>query len=456
MRDPVERLTMSMRNSHLLRLFILGVLALLLQIPVAMISGLVTERQQRSADAVAEVSSKWGGAQSITGPALIVPYVVRHTDGAHGQQVERRSAVFLPEQLHVHGTMRSEVRHRGIFAVPVYGLGLQLDGDFTRPDFSELGVSPGDVDWKRAQLAVGISDARAIQTSTTLNWNGSSIGFLPGTAGLLGQRDGIHAPAAIPDSAQRIPFSFPLALNGSVSTDFVPFAQTTVVDLQGDYPHPSFQGKWLPVERTVGEKSFTAHWSVPYLGRGYPQSWASDADMRGAVDSTRFGVELVNPVDEYHMAARSVKYAFLFILLTFATIWLIEVLAGVRVHPIQYLMLGAALCLFYLLELALSEHVGFTIAYAVATAAVVGMVGAYSSAILRRTSRALIVAAGVAMLYGYLYLLLMNEDYALLIGSLGLFAALGAIMYATRRVDWYAAATRTTEGSDVALPARAP
>jgi inner membrane protein len=166
--------------------------------------------------------------------------------------------------------------------------------------------------------------------------------------------------------------------------------------------------------------------------------------MKEAIAASRFGVELKNPVDHYHMAERSVKYAGLFILLTFATVWLIEVLAGVRVHSIQYLMLGGALTLFYLLELSLSEHLGFPVAYVVASAAVIAMVGAYGVVALRRPSRAMVVAAGVTLLYGYLYLLLMNEDYALLIGSVGLFAILGAIMYATRRVDWYAAALPPT------------
>ena len=167
--------------------------------------------------------------------------------------------------------------------------------------------------------------------------------------------------------------------------------------------------------------------------------------MSGMIDSSRFGVALMNPVDQYHMTTRSVKYAFLFILLTFAALWLIEVLAGVRVHPIQYLMLGGALCVFYLLELALSEHLGFPVAYTIASAAVVGMVGAYSVSIVGRATRALGIAASVALLYAYLYLLLMNEDYALVIGSVGLFAILGAIMYATRRVDWYAVRTRAIE-----------
>ena len=455
MKDSVDRLTTSIRNSQLLRLFVIAFLALLVQIPVSMISGLVTERQQRNEAAAAEVSSKWGEAQSITGPALVVPYTWRWTDDTGDRPITRtarKNAIILPEQLTIHGTMKSEVRRRGIFSVPVYKLVTQIEGEFARPRLDELGVSAGDVDWARAHLAVGVSDARAIQEATTLTWNGQRIDFLPGTGGFVEGGTGIHAPVAITDTARRLHFAFPLSLNGSLGADVVPFARTTTFELTGDYPHPSFQGKWLPTQRMVAGDSFIARWSIPFLGRGYPQMWSSDSSRSATINASRFGVQLVNPVDQYHMASRSVKYAFLFIMLTFATLWLIEVLAGVRVHPIQYLMLGGAMCLFYLLELALSEHLGFPVAYSLASVAVIGMVGGYSLAILGRVQHAAIVAAGVALLYGYLYLLLMNEDYALLIGSIGLFVILGAIMFVTRRVDWYAVGTRTT--SDVGSAAR--
>lgn len=450
MKDSFDRLTTSIRNSQLLRLFVIAFLALLVQIPVSMISGLVTERQQRNEAAVAEVSSKWGEAQSITGPALVVPYTYRWTDDTGDRPITRttaKNAIILPEQLTIRGRMHSEIRRRGIFSVPVYKLGLQIEGEFARPALNELGVAPADIDWRRAHLAVGVSDARAIQEATTLTWNGQRIDFLPSTGGFREGGMGIHAPVAITDTTRRIHFSFPLSLNGSLRADVVPFARTTTFALAGDYPHPSFQGKWLPTERVVAADSFSAQWSIPFLGRGYPQTWSSDSSMGATIDASRFGLQLVNPVDQYHMASRSVKYAFLFIMLTFATLWLIEVLAGVRVHPIQYLMLGGAMCLFYLLELALSEHVGFPIAYSLASLGIIGMVGGYSLAILRRPRLAALVATGVALLYGYLYLLLMNEDYALLIGSLGLFVILGAIMFVTRRVDWYAVGTRGASDS---------
>ncbi len=451
MQDSIERLTTSFRSSQMLRLLWVGFLALLLQIPIALIAELVSERQERRQEAVAEVSSKWGNTQIITGPALVVPYAHRWTEfGAGGQEVTRtevRNAIFLPERLHTRGSIDSETRYRGIFSVPVYRLGLTVEGEFARPSFAELGVEPGAVDWERAYLAVGISDARAIQEETPVSWNGQPASFLPGTGAFLDGIAGIHAVVAVAAASERFKFSFPLSLNGSLSLYLTPFGHQTAVELQSDYGHPSFQGNWLPAERSVSATGFQARWSIPFLGRNYPQAWTAEAKMNEAIDGSRFGVDLVHPVDHYRMAERSVKYAFLFILLPFAVVWLIEVLAGVRVHPIQYLMLGGALCLFYLLELSLSEHTGFPLAYAMASVSIIALVGAYSAAVLHRVRLALLVATGVALLYAYLYILLMNEDYALLIGSLGLFVILAAVMYATRRVDWYAAGSRPPESS---------
>ena len=395
MQDSVERIAASIRSSQMLRLFSVAFLALLLQVPIAIIGGLVAERQERRQAAVAEVSSKWGNAQAITGPALVVPYTYRWVEAsAVGQQVTRtesRNAIFLPEQLQARGSVDTEIRNRGIFTVPVYKLSLTMKGEFARPSFSELGVEPAAVAWERAHLAIGISDARAIQEETAVSWNGKQSSFLPGTDGFTDGGTGIHAVVGVTDATDRFEFSFPLVLNGSLAISLAPFGKNTVVELQSNYGHPSFQGNWLPSERSVSSAAFQAKWSIPFLGRNYPQAWRAEAQMRQAIDASHFGVELANPVDHYRMAERSLKYAGLFILLTFATFWLIEVLAGVRVHPIQYLMLGGALCLFYLLELSLSEHLGFPLAYALASIAVIGMVAAYSVVVLRRISRAVSV-----------------------------------------------------------------
>jgi inner membrane protein len=453
MQDSVERIANSIRSSQMLKLFLVGFLVLLLHIPIALIGRLVSERQERREAAVVEVASKWGNAQIITGPALVVPYTHQWTETSlSGQPITRtedRNAIFLPERLDARGTVDSENRSRGIFSVPVYKLGVTLEGEFARPNFSELGIESAAIAWDRAHLAIGISDARAIQEETSVTWDQTHVPFLPGTGGFAEAGTGIHAVVGVDDAKERFQFSFPLSLNGSGGVYLTPFGQNTVVGLQSNYGSPSFQGNWLPTERTISSNGFQAQWSIPFLGRNYPQAWKAETAMGAAIQGSRFGVELVNPVDHYRMADRSVKYASLFIVLTFATIWLIEVLAGVRVHPIQYLMLGGALCLFYLLELSLSEHLGFPAAYALASIAVIGMVTAYGVVVLRRLSRALFVGAGVAALYAYLYILLMNEDYALLIGSVGLFLIVAAIMFATRRVDWYAPGSRSPEPSGV-------
>ncbi len=440
MSSSFDRMSAALQRSQMLRLLSVGLLVLLLQIPIAMIGGLISERQSRRDQAIAEVSTKWGGLQTITGPVLVVPYVVHWTETPANAppvtRTENRVATFLPNELRYAANVRSETRKRGIFSIPVYRLEIEAQGSFAAPDLASLGVDPAAVAWDRVHFALGISDVRAIQKETNLTWGRRDIRFLPGTAGFAEADTGIHAliGATVPESAE---FRFPLTLNGSLGAYFTPVGQNTVVEVESNSRSPSFQGNWLPSERSVSDAGFHASWAIPFLGRNYPQAWTSGSAMREPIEGSRFGVELAEPVDHYRMAERSIKYAGLFVLLTFTVIWLIEVLAGLRVHPIQYLMLGGALCLFYLLELSLSEHIGFPPAYAIASLSVIGMVGLYGMAVLHNARRALIVAVGVGALYLYLYVLLMNEDHALLIGSIGLFAILGAIMYATRRVQWY-------------------
>jgi inner membrane protein len=436
----------------MLRLLSVAFLALLLQIPISMIGSLVKERQDRHGEAVEEVSSKWGKTQSITGPALVVPYTIRWNElGPNGQQIPHTAswhATFLAEKLEVHGRMDSEVRSRGIFSVPVFKLSLTMAGDFRRPDLSELRVESPVVAWNHAQLALGISDARAIQEQTSVSWNGREIGFLPGTGDFQEVGTGIHAIVGVGPGDDRLAFSFPLTLNGSLGFYMVPFGRSTIVNLESDWRSPSFQGNWLPSNRSLSDRGFSASWTIPFLGRNYPQAWTSQTDMRNSIDASHFGLQLVDPVDYYHMAERSVKYAGLFILLTFSAVWLTEVLAGLRVHPIQYLLVGAALCLFYLLELSLSEHLGFSGAYALASCSVVGMVAAYSFAILQRAIRAAVIGGVIAALYAYLYVLLQNEDFALVVGSIGLFVTLAVVMLVTRRVDWYSIGSRRSPASN--------
>jgi inner membrane protein len=429
----------AVRPSPFFRLLFLAFLVALLHVPILAMALLVRERQIRRDSAVEEVSSKWGRQQALTGPALVVPYrVTRTVQRGNAVVVETSVAqlTILPEALRVDGRLEPETRKRGIFSIPVYTLDLAVDGNFAPPDLDALGIAPEDVDWSRAELSVGINDVRAIQKQVVLSWQGEPVEFLPGPGKLAGVAAGLHAPVAVARGEEGWKFSLPLRLHGSVGVTFTPVGKQSDVTLASTWPSPSFVGEYLPVNRQTGKDGFTASWSVPYLGRNLPQAWTSTGAEMRSLGSTAFGLDLLQPVDTYRMVDRSLKYAWLFLSLTLLAVWLAEVLAGISVHPIPSLLLCTALCAFYLLELSLAEHVGFGPAYAIAAAAVTAMVGAYGKVALGRWSWALGLAAGVAGLYGYLYVLLMNEDYALLAGSIGLFVLLALVMWVTRRVDW--------------------
>lgn len=428
-------------NSPLLRIILIAFLILLLQIPIALIHVVIGERQSHRHEAASDITSKWGQQQTLTGPLVTVPYTIeiseRDRDGNVATRREFRHASFLPETLHMSGSIDCEVRYRGIFSVPIYRMALTVRGEFSRPDFSGWGIDPSRILWDRAHLSMRISDARAITEQIQLTWNGERIGFLPGVGEFGGEYTGIHANLGECLDGDRFEFSFPLHLNGSDGAFFSPFGRDTTVEIQSNWSAPSFQGGWLPSDRTFSDDGFFATWKIPFLGRDYPQQWRSDSSFENKVISSLFGVRFLTPIDHYRMAQRSIKYEILFLVLTFATLWLFEVLARVRIHSIQYLFVGAGMCLFYLLELSLAEHIGFAVAYLCASAAIMVLISTYCIAVLKGAGRAAIVAVATTLLYGYLYVLLMNQNFALLIGSVGLFAILAAVMYLTRKIDWH-------------------
>jgi len=428
-----------LRNSDFVKIILIGFLVLLLQIPIVKIKAIIKERDKTRQDAIKEVTAKWGMAQSIIGPTIVVPYINRQVDSRGQRQMQSQVtyATFLPELLKISGRIDSELRYRGIFEIPVYKMSLDLSGRFLRPDFSQWSIEPNDIFWDRAYLSIYVSDAPAITKSPTLSWNNKELGFLPGAGEIGSSQQGIHVKLAGHLDRESFDFSFPLELNGSISVFFTPFGRDTEVQINSNWCSPSFQGNWLPVRRTVDSDGFRAAWNIPFLSRNYPQSWKSSFNCEQAISSSLFGVDMISPVDHYRMSERSVKYHILFLVLTFVTLWLFEILIKIRIHPVQYLLTGAGMCLFYLLELSLAEHFGFILAYIIASAAIVVLVTSYSAAVLRSNKRAVAVGMVLILLYVYLYILLMIQDYALLVGSIGLFIILATIMFLTRKVDWY-------------------
>lgn len=424
-------------SSPAFRLLVVGALTLALQVPVVLINAIAWDRDSTRAGAVREIAASWGENQEIVGPFLVVPYTYQATEadekGFNRTRTYSSYGVFLPQQLKIEGDLAVERRYRGIFEAPVYTSTLQISGAFDPPDFSRFQISALDVRWDAAQVVFEINDARAIKNAVALDWGGQSIAFEPGVGARQAERAGIHAPLTQAIDAPT-PFLLALTLAGSQSIRFAPLGRHTDVTLSGNWGDPSFQGAWLP-EHDVQAESFRATWSIPYLGRSYPEEWIGAGDL-AKINQSLFGADLIAPVDAYRQTERSIKYAILFLALTFTVIWLFEALGGARVHFVQYALIGVALCLFYLLELSLGEHLGFKLAYLLAAAPIVALVTAYAKPVLGLWSRALSVGGVVAALYACLYLILQLEDYALLAGSLLLFSALAAIMYLTRNIDW--------------------
>ena len=437
------RLVEMIRNSQILKVVMITFLALLLQIPIAMISSTVGERQQRNNEAVEEIAAKWGREQRLVGPILTVPYeVVRGLQSNvlienQPPAVIVEYAHFLAEDLKIEAKTENLFRHRGIFEIPVYRLALNLSGRFARPDFAGLGVTPTKILWDRASLTLLISDPRAITSRATLVWNDEELEFQPKNHEFMGNSKGIQVMLQDKLDTDTGQFSCSLSLQGSSGLFFAPMGKNTAASIESNWPDPSFQGNWLPNEQSVDDHGFQAKWHIASLGRNFSQHWIENPQFSQQATQEVFGVNFIRPVDTYRMVERSVKYQFLFLALTFVTLWLFEVLGKIRLHALHYLLVGGGMCLFFLLELSLAEHLGFVIAYFMAASAIILLESCYCLAILKSPARSAAVGTFIALLYGYLYTLLVNQDYALLAGSLGLFLLLAAIMFLTRKVDWF-------------------
>ncbi len=430
----------NIKQSLTVKILFTGFLALMLLIPLGMVTGVISEREGRRAAAIKEVSEKWGFEQFLQGPVLVVPYQTRYVDEKKVTRMSIENAYFLPESLKISGRILPEKRSRGLYEVILYSLkDLHFRGEFKKPDFRKLNIAGKNVLWERAFLAVGIPDNRGIQKEIRLKWNGESLIFLPGVKNAQVFTSGIHVQLKnLGRGGATLAYDFRIDLRGSSSLSFAPLGKETIVEMESPWEHPSFFGAYLPATREISGKGFSASWKVSYFGRNIPQEWKEGETPDPQVFArSAFGVKMYLPVDFYQKCVRAVKYGFLFISLTFLAFFLFELFNRLNIHPIQYLMVGFAMCLFYLLFLSLSEHMNFLLSYTLSTLGVIGMISGYCFKVLGTRRHAAFMAGLLVMLYGYLYILLENEDYTLLLGSLALFIILGTVMYITRNIDWY-------------------
>jgi inner membrane protein len=416
---------------------LIGIIVLLLLIPLSMLRSVVSERSALREQAYQRVAEGWGGDLTFGGPIIIVP-TERSVIVNDKTRILRSDVYLLPSRLDVKVDLKldPEPRSVGIYAVPVYLSTLRLQGEFDfstlqplldRPDVSYL--------WSQSRLRLPISAVRSLREIQQADLAGQHIQLGPVGPGLY---RGVEARIDLSE-LRKTPatFDFGAVVAGSRSVSMLPTGNVTTVTLQSDWPHPSFQGAFLPVARNITDQGFEARWQVLELNRTYRQVWQEGEVDEGMLAQSAFGVGLYQPVDIYQRGERAVKYAVLFIALTFLTFFAWEQVTRNRLHPLQYLLVGLALSMFYLLLIALSEHVAFAAAYVVAAAALVLLIGLYIAGALRSSRRGLAAGGAMGMVYGLLYMLVLSEDYSLLLGAIILFIALAAVMLATRRIDWY-------------------
>ena len=443
--------SLDLKNSIGVRLLIIATLTLLFLIPTSMIEGIIEEREDRRDDAAEDITGKWGDMQAIVGPVLTIPY--RHTYQNSDDEVmtATRYAHFLPEEVRVDGAVDPQVRYRSIYKAIVYNSTLRIRGSFEAPDPSLLNIAPSNVLLDQAFVSLGIRDMKGIKELIEIDWDGTTYSANPGIESSDVLSSGVSIAPAL--QVQDAPYTFDvrLNLNGSSGLFFSPVGKQTHVTLSSEWPNPSFAGGFLPTEREISASGFTSTWNVLHLNRNFPQQWKG---RNPEVAETVFGVNLLLSVDEYQKSMRTAKYAILFISLTFLTFFMMELLAKKVIHPVHYLLIGFALLTFYTLLLSLSEYMVFAYAYLLASVGVVSLISVYSLSVLSDWTMSGLVLGVLSLLYGYLYILMQLQDYALLMGSIGLFVVLALVMYLTRNIDWFeimgGAAAASTE------PAAAP
>lgn len=438
------------------KLIVVCALALLMTIPAFFVSGLLDDRTNREAEVVREISGHVGGQQTFLGPTLAVPYSIAPQSPA---DFAKKGVYFVsPERASAVLKTATEERRRSLFKVPVFRADVRLDATFDLTGVPIAAPPGAQLDWSRAELVVGVSDARGALADATLTADGKASTLVPATVApsiSFGSDQGKStkltlfgssaAGLAKPDA--KFSVTSALRFSGAQRVAVFAYGKSTQVSMQGDWPSPGFDGGFLPTQRTVSEKGFSAEWSVPFIARGVRAE--GQADALAGLDATALGVSFVEVADPYQSVDRSLKYVLLFLGLIFLSYFVFEVTTGKRVHPAQYVLVGVAEIIFYLLLLSLSERIGFDFGFLVAGAATVALLSANAEWVFASRKQGVRALAIFSLLYALIYMLLRLEDNALLVGSFASFLAVAVAMYYTREIDWYSSLTGEAASSQV-------
>lgn len=438
----IENLIRSIRQSVTVKIASIFILMMLLMIPMAYVKSLIQERDFHRQKVITEVSDKWANEQHVYGPILTIPLVREIVVDEKIKEISSQAHI-LPTKLSIDGAVDPESLYRGIYEVVVYDSKISFSGNFINLGKYKDELKEYKILWEDAYLTINISDLRGIKETVSIKWNDKEKQVEPGSGIPSLVKSGITVHDIFdkdPDN-DTFDFSFTLNLQGSQYLGFVPLGKETDINLSSSWADPSFTGSFLPDNRTVTDGGFTADYKILELNRNYPQFWYGNRNMEN-IEKSSFGVDLLLPMNDYQKAMRSAKYALLAISLTFLTFFLVEIFNKKEVHPLQYILIGLGLCLFYTLLVSISEHSNFDLAYAIASVSVISMIGLYAKSILVDLKQTVILVLILCLTYMFVYITLQVQDYALLIGSIGLTAILAFTMFITRNINWYELSTK--------------
>lgn len=427
------------QNNLYLKMITILILTFLLLIPSGMIQNTISEREGTQAEAIREVSSKWGDQQIITGPFISIPftYYVKESMANNQDKLVQMTDYLhvMPKDLKINGEIVPTERKRGIYEVVVYESELNLSGTFVRMDLSGYNLSDMELHPDKAEFVIGLNDLRGIEQSVELVMGDSSFQFNPGVTSNQIVQTGIQADIFFdPQAVTTMSFNISMKLKGSQLLYFTPVGEVTDITMKSAWNTPKFNGAFLPDNPGNGNQGFNAHWNVLHLNRNFPQSWIGS---RFSIQEAAFGIDLLVPVDNYQKTYRSVRYAILFIGFTFLVFFFIEVMTKKQIHIIQYILNGFALIIFFTLLLSLSEHMSFNLSFLLSALATLLLIGAYIKAILKSYRLTGLIVGFLTLLYSFIFVIIQLEDYALLMGSIGIFLILAVLMFISRKIDWY-------------------
>ena len=426
------------------KIIMVGLLALFLLIPLSYVQSLIGERAERKKDVVEEVTKSWGTDVHIYGPILLVPYKTFTKTTTYNPETKKEeisttqgieNAYFFPEKLDLKTQIEKDSSlKRGLYNVVVFSTDIKAKGSFSTPNFKKLQIDEANVLWDQASILVKTTNLKSSKGSLLLKLNDADLTF-ESRANTDKYFDDLQSDKFNLKDVANFSFEFNMKYNGSNSVKFVPVAKNTTLSIDSDWQNPSFEGIFAANtnSKTITKKGFHADWNISQVNRPFSQEYI---EVLPQLNEYLFGVKLIETVDQYQQNERASKYGFLMIGLTFLIFFLIQTISKISIHIFQYGMIGLALVLFYTLLISITEHSSFSIAYAIATSAVIVMLFLYTLSILKSMKFSIFIALALGALYSFIYIIIQLENYALLVGSIGLFLILGIVMYFSRKIDW--------------------